>query len=289
MSPGAVARRLGIAVTTLRTWHQRYGLGPSGHELGSHRRYDEADIRRLETMHRLTTQGIPAAEAARIALGTHPVDTDPTRSRAGGGHTIPVGRAQPAARGLAQAAMRLDSDAIGDLLRQSLQDSGVVATWNRLLVPVLTGVGVRQASTNRLIEVEHLLSRCIVEALARVPRPAGTKRVVLACADEEQHTLAMEALAAALAEAGIGCRLLGARTPSSALRDAISRTGPAAVAIWSQTSETGDPGQLDAVLTMPKRPAALIAAGPGWPSQLPDAIARPRGLTEALAAVASVA
>ena len=39
LSAGAVARRLGVAVTTLRTWHQRYGLGPSQHVPGQHRRY----------------------------------------------------------------------------------------------------------------------------------------------------------------------------------------------------------------------------------------------------------
>ena len=34
LTAGAVARRLGVAVTTLRTWHQRYGLGPSHHVPG---------------------------------------------------------------------------------------------------------------------------------------------------------------------------------------------------------------------------------------------------------------
>ena len=39
-SAGAVARRLGVAVTTLRTWHQRYGLGPSLHPGGVNVVYD---------------------------------------------------------------------------------------------------------------------------------------------------------------------------------------------------------------------------------------------------------
>src|SRR6185437_10555364 len=66
-SAGAVARRLGVAVTTLRTWHQRYGLGPSLHEPGQHRRYTEQDIERLERMQRLIAAGVAPGEAARWA------------------------------------------------------------------------------------------------------------------------------------------------------------------------------------------------------------------------------
>jgi hypothetical protein len=34
LSVGAVARRLGVAPATLRTWARRYGVGPSGHTTG---------------------------------------------------------------------------------------------------------------------------------------------------------------------------------------------------------------------------------------------------------------
>jgi hypothetical protein len=60
----------------------------------------------------------------------------------------------------------------------------------------------------------------------------------------EQHSLPLYALAAALAELQVETRMLGARTPPQALADAVSRTGPAAVFVWSQTAATGDPAQL---------------------------------------------
>src|SRR5205085_4099592 len=66
-SAGEVARQLGVAVTTLRTWHQRYGLGPSRHVPGQHRRYTREDMDRLQVMRRLTAQGVPPAEAAAWA------------------------------------------------------------------------------------------------------------------------------------------------------------------------------------------------------------------------------
>ena len=67
LTAGAVARRLGVAVTTLRTWHQRYGLGPSQHVAGQHRRYTPEDMDRLHVMRRLTAQGVAPAEAAAWA------------------------------------------------------------------------------------------------------------------------------------------------------------------------------------------------------------------------------
>src|SRR5688572_3264027 len=63
-----VARRLGVAPATLRTWARRYGVGPSDHTAGAHRRYTPDDVARLETMRRLTLEGVPPADAARAAL-----------------------------------------------------------------------------------------------------------------------------------------------------------------------------------------------------------------------------
>ncbi|WP_418607771.1 MerR family transcriptional regulator [Georgenia sp. SUBG003] len=36
LTVAAVAGRLGVAASTLRTWDRRYGLGPSAHEAGAH-------------------------------------------------------------------------------------------------------------------------------------------------------------------------------------------------------------------------------------------------------------
>ncbi|MEH0820962.1 MULTISPECIES: MerR family transcriptional regulator [unclassified Micromonospora] len=292
LSAGAVARRLGVAVTTLRTWHQRYGLGPSQHVPGHHRRYTPADLARLEIMRRLTAEGITPAEAARWAKqspGVAPGVEVPLRAgaaRDGGGQTIPVGRAGPVARGLARAAMRLDSTAISETIASALAKDGVVATWDGLLRPVLVGIGERHAATAGLIEVEHLMSRCVSEAFATVARSGtagGPARILLSCADEEQHTLPLEALAAALTEAGVGYRMLGARVPVAALIEAVNRVGPAAVVVWSHTRATADPGQLSALLAVPRRPLLVLAAGPGWRADtLPAGVVRPVDLTEAI-------
>ncbi|SDT73079.1 MerR family transcriptional regulator [Actinoplanes derwentensis] len=336
LSAGAAARRLGVAVTTLRTWHQRYGLGPSRHEPGHHRRYTIEDMVRLQVMQRLTAQGISPAEAAAWARRSPALDTsepsslaksstptptseterspsvtgpDPENERssslgepsvdglvlptvrgpAGGGRTIALGpHADPAARGLARAAMRLDSPAMRYILDAAVTGRGVIATWEHVMMPVLIGVGERYAATERFVEVEHLLSRSVTESLSGVPRPPRdiTPRALLAAADEEQHTLPLEALAAALAESGVPSRLLGARLPSRALMDAVERTGPAVVVLWSQLPSTGDVTQLERLLTLPHPPLVLAAAGPGWPApDLPPTVTAFRSLAEAVRTV----
>jgi len=67
LTVSGAARRLGIAPATLRTWDRRYGIGPTGHARGRHRRYSADDMARLELMQRALIQGAAPAEAARFA------------------------------------------------------------------------------------------------------------------------------------------------------------------------------------------------------------------------------
>ena len=275
---GALARRLGVAPATLRDWERRYGIGSGGRSAGGHRRYRPADIARIEHMRRLVLDGIPPSEAARAALAaesapaTEPAAqaprTEPDLAAWGaGGRSLPLPGQLPQARGLARAALALDGPAIAGLLDRALDSSGVVATWERLAVPVLTAVGERTATSGTCIEVEHLLSTQLLAALAarvsRLAEPLNARTVLLACADDEEHSLPLYALAAALAERGVRTTMLGARTPPPALADAISRIGPAAAFVWSQTAATGDPAKLEG-LARQRPPLRLITAGPGW-------------------------
>jgi len=275
---GALARRLGVAPATLRDWERRYGIGPGGRSPGGHRRYRPADIARIEHMRRLVLDGIPPSEAARAALAaesapaTEPAAqaprTEPDLAAWGaGGRSLPLPGQLPQARGLARAALALDGPAIAGLLDRALDSSGVVLTWERLAVPVLIAVGERAATSGTCIDVEHLLSTQLLAALAarvgRIAEPLNARTVLLACADDEEHSLPLYALAAALAERDVRTTMLGARTPPPALADAISRIGPAAAFVWSQTAATGDPAKLEG-LARQRPPLRLFTAGPGW-------------------------
>jgi hypothetical protein len=321
---GALARRLGVAPATLRDWERRYGIGPGDRTAGGHRRYRPEDIARIEQMRRLILDGVPPGEAARAALAAAPdlmpagqpassaglspgpelAGADPTALAAGaglapavwgaGGRSLPLPGRLPQARGLARAALALDGPAIAGALDRSLGEHGVVVTWEQLAVPVLTAIGERNAATGSCVDAEHLLSAQLLAALAaragRLSGPRNSRTILLACADGEQHSLPLYALAAALAEHRVETRMLGARTPPQALADAVSRTGPAAVFVWSQTAATGDPAQL-AGLPRQRPPLRLFVAGPGWASAPPGmraVLTLPEAVQEARAAVGAV-
>ncbi|GIJ57029.1 hypothetical protein [Virgisporangium aurantiacum] len=191
--------------------------------------------------------------------------------------------AAPAARILARAATTLDSAAMVGALTGSIRGMGVIATWDRVASPVLRALEQLPPDTGQQIAVERMLSRAVSEAFAAVPRPEPgvPVRVLLACADDEQHTLALQALAAAVAEFGLSSCSLGAGMPPGALHSAVRRVRPVVAVVWSQTSATADPAHLLPLLI--DRPCrALVAAGPGWTAvALPEAVVRPTDLSEA--------
>ncbi|MGC4956494.1 MerR family transcriptional regulator [Actinomadura citrea] len=287
---GAVARRLGLAAATLRTWDRRYGIGPSGRSPGGHRRYTPADVARLEAMQRLILAGAPPGEAALAALREPPGAPRQPRGHGAGGNRVPVGEAPAGAdtaevRGLARAAMSLDLPAMNDAVRTAIARDGVVRAWDGLMVPVMVGIGRKHAAGGDCVEVEHLLSTVVLGCLAEVPppaRPVNVRPVLLACAPEEQHSLPLYALAAALAQGGAAASLLGARVPANALAAAIRRTGPGTVFVWSQIAETGDPDWL-ADLPGTRPVVRLLAGGPGWrQDRLPAAVRLVTSLSQAV-------
>jgi MerR family transcriptional regulator, light-induced transcriptional regulator len=307
----AAARRLGIAPATLRTWDRRYGLGPSDHTPGQHRRYSPDDLARLDLMRRALLRGASVGDAARLATAAPPGHRGPSRAtgvpsrpaasplvedgahaagqdttvevpQAAGGGVLRLGHVGPAARGLGRAAAALDVDAVRGLLAEALAEAGVVGAWDEVVRPVLTAVGARWALTGAVVEVEHLLTSCVLAAFgARAAAAPAAPSVLLASMPGDQHTLASTALAAALAELGIGSRPLGADLPVPALATAIRRTAPAVVFLWSQTTWTADTEVLEALPRTRPRFGTFVG-GPGWDDRdLPPRVVRLGSLTHA--------
>jgi hypothetical protein len=331
LTVSGAARRLGVAPGTLRTWDRRYGIGPTEHIHGRHRRYSAADMARLKLMQHALVQGAPPAEAARYARaalltdaaragvggaepasggapaplaparpelgpvsldgdGAAPAALDPGERpvRAGGG-TLRMPGAGPRARGLGRAALAMDPVTVRELLEESIAADGLVTTWDEVARPVLAAVGQRWATSGRGVEVEHLLSECMITlfgARAAVPRATTPVRpVLLAGMPAELHVVPLAVLAALLTERGVGCRSLGPALPAAALVASVRRVAPAVVVLWSQLAPTAD---VDVVSALPvTRPRfRTYVAGPGWDDVvLPPGVGRLGSLTEAADAI----
>ncbi|WP_228973044.1 MerR family transcriptional regulator [Streptomyces sp. DH12] len=305
LTTGEVARRLGVAPTTVRSWDRRYGLGPDAHTGGRHRRWTPADVARLERMCALTATGLPPAEAARLArtgMGAEPAPPPGRRAARAGGRVrtgLQLGGARQECRGLARAALRLDAVALDELLSAAIAEHGLVTAWTEVIMPTLQAVGRKwEGSGEKYVEVEHFLSWHVSGALRRcapAPPAAGGRpgsTVLLACVPGENHTLPLEVLTAALAERGVPVRMFGAALPVEALVEAVRRTGPAAVGLWAQSRTTASRPLAQHVAAMEwgvrgaRRQPAVLTLGPGWAGgQAVPGLPRPPGLAEALAAL----
>ncbi|WP_233533083.1 MerR family transcriptional regulator [Antrihabitans sp. YC2-6] len=260
----AVARLLGIPTATLRSWTRRYGIGPTSHRPGRHRLYTDADIAVLQRMHALIDEGQTPAQAARKAIAANP--RPPTDSGA-----------------LLAAALRLDAPAATRIVDDHLVHHGVIETWDSLCRPVFNAIDARQTAGQNCIDVEHMLSWIVTRCLQRVQLLPGeaAATVVLACTDEESHSLPLEALRAALCENGVAVLMLGASVPHAALTDLlVHRRGVAKVVLWAQTSRTAD---VDAVRAILEADVGALVAGPGWDAvELPKPARWVNGLRDAV-------
>ena len=292
-APRWVARRLGVTPATLRSWHHRYDLGPTGRTDGGHRRYSRTDLERLEGICGLVAAGITIGEAARMWNGTGAPVPEVARSATDpGSPTNPAGAAHQITL-LTTTAEAMDHVGTARIINEVLLAYGVIAAWTTILMPALQRMGDRFARTADGIHAEHMLSECmragLWNAAARCRRDTGTPSVLLAAPNGEQHVLALHAVAAGLAECDQPSVLLGASVPPSALLAAIRELEPSAVFLWSHTRTTARQAGLPALREHPGSPS-IILGGPGWPTRLPpQADRRVDTLADAVQACAAAA
>ena len=268
-----VARRLGVAPATLRTWDRRYGIGPTEHSAGDHRKYSDLDLARLVYMHKLIVSGVGPAEAAQAALRVRSLSEQEGAgtTRATDLHNLDNDSVASNNRStivdtLYRIAHALDRQGLDKMIRSEIENFGVVQTWEVILVPLLVMIGDDWARTGAFIEVERMVSEIVRSRLAEhsfVPKPVNPSPVLLACIGEETHSLAITALAASLADENVQVQFLGARTPIVAICEVAKRSAPPAIFLWAQLEQNADSSILDALPTT--RPAPrVILGGPGW-------------------------
>ena len=267
---GSVAARLGIAPSTLRTWERRYDVGPSRRTAGGHRRYTEHDIERVMLTQMLIARGAPPSDAARVA---HSLDGPGLASALDSEHAQNEDPTRPAEAvpALLEATLGDDPRRIGRLVADVLRGHGAVRAWTDVIAPSLIRIGTEWAAGRIGIETEHLASEAIGSELRAYTRRLaidGTgPAIIVASAEDDQHSLPVFALEAALAEAGVGSHVLGARLPTYALADVTARLRPRVIFLWASLARPeGEP--IWEVLATLGDETTVILGGPGWPHDI---------------------
>lgn len=269
-TPGKVAELLGVSPVTLRTWAARYGVGPTLRDDGRHRRYSDADVRRLQYMQRLIERGVRAREAAAVAF-------------AGLDDAVPAVSVDRHIEELERAAESLEFASLAALLDETLDALGPGAAWTEVLVPVLRHLGGRWLRGDVCFDSEWALTGEISLALQRYSAgfantPPG-RAVLLACCSEERHSLPMEVLRAAMVEVGIPAVYLGQMVPAETTAAIAAKLDPVVVFLWSMSAATVD----DPLVQRLRRDGFdTVVAGPGWENHAGRDGARVNDLAAAL-------
>jgi MerR family transcriptional regulator, light-induced transcriptional regulator len=265
---GAVARRTGVAVATLRAWESRYGVLQPWRSDGGHRLYSEEDVDRVLAVLRLTAQGWSVAAAAasvtaerspsRLGLVVVPSEVDEAAEQ----------RRDPATQRLhetlARAVRTFDAASAEEVLDEAIARLGVAYALEDVVMPMLRDLGEGWEDDPALIAAEHFATNTLRPRLHRLlsgARSAGAPTCVAAAPDHEDHELGVLAAAAVASDLGFRVTYLGSRTPSSALERSVATIRPDVVLIGAMTAYAGrsfcaSPPDLGS--------ARLVVGGPGF-------------------------
>jgi DNA-binding transcriptional MerR regulator len=277
LTVASVARRIGVAPATLRTWDRRYGLGPSEHNDGEHRRYCPGDVAKLVTMRRLIVAGVSPAEAAEQAKNFKGV--------------IKVKKIveefevrEEVVDAIYKALQSFDRAFVEETIAHEIAEYGVEGAWSDVIVPTLFLIGQDWETEQKGIEVEHffseILKRTMHNQVVELKKPLNSRPVLLAAVGEELHSLPVYALAAALCARNIQTYVLGARTPLIALSAMVTRCAPPAIFLWAQLPKNAETKYWEDMPSI--RPAPrIVVGGPGWDSIECSEVIRAEGLEHA--------
>jgi MerR family transcriptional regulator, light-induced transcriptional regulator len=210
----------------------------------------------LQRLRHLIDTGMPTGSAAALATTAAPV----WGSRAGPG----ASGLEKQAHQFAVAVEALQGAAAAAAATKIVDRIGVVAAWTQIFMPHLQAAGEHWESTGDGVEREHIGAAAIRAALSRyTARRADSSarpQLLAAATPGEGHTLALDALAAALAEQGVGSVVLEA-LPPRALYSAIDDLRPRALVVWARTRDASDDALLGSLVN---RVPFVAAAGLGW-------------------------
>ena len=286
-----VARRLGVAPATLRTWDRRYGLGPSERSAGSHRRYTRDDVLRLMVMRRLTLEGVAPGDAARAALQADLVveralranavtaaqaaakaaesepdagDGPPTKLVHFARPTLVPNRADTTPSDVVDAALSHDSPACVALLAIE-PDGDIVEWWTSLVAPSYARLANRTVLARPGEAPVQILKAAAMRAIREqreareeatgTPHPSQMPQIVLVfTAPDEPHQLPTHALAAALGAHGVMARIVTGPANAHRAQELVSMVRPAAVVLMTELASP-ELGVIDGLLeSQPRLP-----------------------------------
>lgn len=269
MNIQAIARKTGIPSATLRKWEQRYGVLKPERTPGSHRRYSERDVLRVEWLKARLSEGYRIGEAARLLAGDAEA---PPRNPPELVEDIVAGAVAPeperVIRSLDRAFSLLSPE---DAITQVVQ-------------PALDRIGNLWRAGEATPAQEHQVTAIVRSKLTSFLDGglAGTSgRVVLACVPGERHDCGLLALAMLLHADGWQVVYLGADTPLEDAFELAQALGANALGLSATMADAAERAELELERLASTYPDLRVVKGGGaWNRSTPlAAVARLRAET----------
>jgi methanogenic corrinoid protein MtbC1 len=223
-----VSKLCGVPPATLRAWERRYGVPAPARTASAYRLYGDEDIALITKMRDLVKGGMAAAEAARTVLA------DASRAPLPESHEDddPFG---DAADRIVDSVVRFDPESLDKEVNRALGLGSAISIFENTLAPAMREIGNLWHEGTLTVAQEHLASNLIggtLLHLLRLTQPVGqTRRAVLACFADEDHTLGLYGIGLRFASWSFRTLLLGARTPPAAIARVVESLDPDIVAL----------------------------------------------------------
>jgi DNA-binding transcriptional MerR regulator len=217
---GRFSARTGVSAETLRAWERRYGLLSPARTDGGRRLYSTADEAVVRAMKDGMARGMPAAEAARVALQ---------------GPSVAQTFLLPDLRVELEAALTSYSDARAQVILDRLFGGFSVETAvAEVVLPLLRSIGERWQTAEIEVGQEHFATAVLVgrlQALGRNWDEGDGPRALLACPPGELHTCGLLCFGLLIRGRGWRVTYLGADCPVSSIASAAAELQPQLVVL----------------------------------------------------------
>ena len=240
-----VSERTGLSPHVLRIWERRYKAVAPSRSAGGQRLYSDSDIERLRLLHLATEAGrnishivaLPDAELRTMIRADQEAERAvPPRSQDPGPPQDDAALAASLLQVAFEGVERMDESLLEGALRRGFARLGLPGTVDRMLAPLLVGIGERWHAGQLSPAHEHLATAVIRRVLDGVLQTfaAGTAsrpRIVVATPSGQQHELGAMLVAAEAASAGWQVTFLGVDLPLTDIGRAAELTGARVLAL----------------------------------------------------------
>ena len=261
------AELTGIPADTLRMWERRYAVVTPDRSESGYRLYDDAALRRLESMHALVDSGWSPRQAAERVLADESSGSDAARPS-----SVPE-RGDVLA--LARLASSFDVAGLDAALDAGFALGSFEEVVDRWLMPSLHRVGAGWRDGDISVAGEHLVSATVQRRLAAAfdsaERHPHGPTVVVGLARGSRHELGVLAFATALRRAGLDVVYVGGDLPPDGWAAVVTDHDPAAVVIGVPSAEDVPAVRETIAILAAIRPDLQVHVGGGHQRRLGEA------------------